>query len=87
MIVNLQETVFEIITQELSLPSATFSLETPLEELGVDSLKAITILYELEDRLDIEIPNEVFDSIRNVSDIVQQLQRLTTRSDNVRLGE
>jgi acyl carrier protein len=87
MIVNLQETVFEIIIQELSLPSATFSLETPLEELGVDSLKAITILYELEDRLDIEIPNEVFDSIRNVSDIVQQLQRLTTRSDTVRLGE
>jgi len=69
------------------LPSDAFSLETPLEELGIDSLKAITILYELEDRLDIEIPNEVFDSIRNVSDIVQQLQRLTTRCDTVRLGE
>lgn len=84
---KLQETVFEIISQELSLPSDAFSLETPLEELGIDSLKAITILYELEDRLDIEIPNEVFDSIRNVSDIVQQLQRLTTRCDTVRLGE
>ena len=68
------------------MPTATFSLETPLEELGVDSMKAITILYELEDRLDIEIPNEVFDSIRNVGDIVQQLQRLTAKSDTVRLG-
>ena len=87
MIVNLQETVFEIITQELSLPTATFSLETPLEELGVDSMKAITILYELEDRLDIEIPNEVFDSIKNVGDIIQQLQRLTAKSDTVHLGE
>jgi acyl carrier protein len=86
MIVNLQETVFEIITQELSLPTATFSLETPLEELGVDSMKAITILYELENRFDIEIPNEVFDSIRNVGDIVQQLQRLTAKSDTVHLG-
>jgi len=85
--VNLQETVFEIITQELSLPTATFSLETPLEELGVDSMKAITILYELENRFDIEIPNEVFDSIRNVGDIVQQLQRLTAKSDTVHLGE
>jgi len=83
--VNLQETVFEIITQELSLPTATFSLETPLEELGVDSMKAITILYELENRFDIEIPNEVFDSIRNVGDIVQQLQRLTAKSDTVHL--
>ena len=68
------------------MPTATFSLETPLEELGVDSMKAITILYELEDRLDIEIPNEVFDSIRNVGDIVQQLQRLTAKSDTVHLG-
>lgn len=84
---NLQETVFEIITQELSLPSATFSLETPLEELGIDSMKAITILYELEDRLDIEIPNEVFNSIRNVSDIVQQLQQLTANSDTACLDE
>ena len=87
MIVNLQETVFDIITQELSLPTEAFSLETPLEELGIDSMKAITILYELEDRLDIEIPNEVFDSIRNVGDIVQQLQRLTAKSDTVHLGE
>lgn len=64
------------------MPSAKFSLETPLEELGVDSMKAITILYELEDRLNIEIPNEIFDSIRNVSDIVEQLQRLTAHGDS-----
>jgi acyl carrier protein len=81
MAVKLQETVFEIISQELSLSSEAFSLETPLEELGIDSLKAITILYELEDRLDIEIPNEVFDSIKSVGDIVQQLQQLTASSD------
>jgi acyl carrier protein len=49
-------------------------------------MKAITILYELENRFDIEIPNEVFDSIRNVGDIVQQLQRLTAKSDTVHLG-
>jgi len=80
MAVNLQETVFETISQELSLPLEAFSLETPLEELGIDSLKAITILYELEDRLDIEIPNEVFDSIKNVGDIIRQLQHPTATS-------
>jgi acyl carrier protein len=79
---KLQETVFEAITQELQLSTGVFSLETPLEELGIDSLKAITILYELEDRLDIEIPNEVFDSIKNVGDIVQQLQQITASNDS-----
>ena len=63
------------------MPSDAFTLETPLEELGIDSLKAITILYELEDRLDIEVPNEVFDSIKNVGNIVQQIQQFITSSD------
>ena len=48
----------------------------PLEELGIDSLGAITILYELEDRYDIEIPNEVFDSLNVVNDIVVHLEQL-----------
>jgi acyl carrier protein len=47
-----------------------------LAELGIDSLGAITILYELEDRYDIEIPNELFDSLKIVNDIVIQLERL-----------
>jgi len=79
--VKLQETVFEVISKELPLSTVTFSLDTPLDELGIDSLKAITILYELEDRLDIEVPSEVFDSLKKVGDIVSQLQLLTTRSN------
>jgi len=75
--VELQEIVFDVISQELPLSSVTFSLDTPLDDLGIDSLKAITIMYELEDRLNIEIPNEVFDSLKYVGDIVRQLQLLT----------
>ncbi len=33
--------------------------EAELESLGVDSLKAITVLFELEEVFDIEIPNEL----------------------------
>jgi acyl carrier protein len=78
--VKLQDVVFEAISQVLPLSSGAFSLETPLEELGIDSLKAITMLYELEDRLDIEIPIDVFDSLNNVGDIVERLQQLTAHS-------
>ena len=84
---KLQQTVFEAISQEVQLSTGVFTLETPLEKLGIDSLKAITILYELEDRLDIEIPNEVFDSINNVGDIVQQLQQIIASNDTACLDE
>jgi len=73
--VELQEIVLEVISRELPHSSATLSLDTALEKIGIDSLKAITILFELEDRLNIEIPNEIFDSLQNVNDIVQYLQK------------
>jgi len=80
--VELQETVFEVISQELPLTPVTFSLNTPLEDLGIDSLKAITIMYELEDRLDVQIPTEILDSLKNVGDIVQQLKLLTGNTNS-----
>jgi acyl carrier protein len=81
--VELQELVFEIISQELRLTPVTFSLDTPLGDLGIDSLKAITIMYELEDRLDIQIPTELLDSLNNVGDIVLQLKLLTASTNSL----
>jgi acyl carrier protein len=78
--VSLEETVIEVISQEIPPSSVTISLDTPLEELGIESLTAITIMYELEDRLDIEMPNEAFDSLKNVGDIVKQIEVLVTQS-------
>ena len=75
ILVEVQEMVLDVISRELPLSSGTLSLDTPLEEIGIDSLKAITILFELEDRLNIEIPNEIFDSLQNVNDIVQYLKK------------
>ena len=48
--------------------------ESELMTLGIDSLKAITVLFELEEVFDVEIPNELIPSIVTVSDIVDKLE-------------
>ena len=68
--------VFEVIASHIKSQPEAISRDTPLEVLGIDSLGAITILYELEDRFDIEVPNEAFDSLNVVNDIVVQLEQL-----------
>lgn len=68
--------VLQAIAGHIRSDPSAISLDTQLAELGIDSLGAITILYELEDRYDIEIPNEVFDSLEVVNDIVVQLEQL-----------
>jgi acyl carrier protein len=72
----LKETVIKEISTYLKCQSGDIALDMRLDELGIDSLGAITIMYELEDKLDVEIPNEVFDSLKIVNDIVSQLERL-----------
>jgi len=47
--------------------------ETELKALGIDSLKAITMLFELEEAFDINIPNEIIPSITTVNDILDKL--------------
>ncbi len=66
--------VIEVIANQTSRQTDTISLESELKALGIDSLGAITILYELEERFNIEISNEVIESIDNVRDIVNHLE-------------
>ena len=73
--------VFELIAREQKCSPADLSLETRLEDLGIDSLKAITILYQLEEQFEIEVPNELIESIVTVGDIVTNIDQLRHNSD------
>ena len=73
--------VIEIIAREAKCSTEQITLNTGLDDLGIDSLKAIVILSELEDRLGIEIPNEIIGSIKTVGDIVNKIDELQRNSN------
>jgi acyl carrier protein len=52
------------------------SLDSSLQDLGVDSLDTFTLLFELENQFQISIPDEEAKAIRSVKDIVEGVQRL-----------
>jgi len=66
--------VAEIIARTAHCKIEDIKPETRLEALGIDSLKAITVLFELEEVFDIEIPNELISSIITVNDILDKLE-------------
>jgi acyl carrier protein len=72
----LQPIVINEIADHLKCLPDNISVTTRLDELGIDSLGSITILYELEDKLDIEVPNEVLESLHTVGDILTQLEQI-----------
>ncbi|WP_234422230.1 acyl carrier protein [Sedimenticola thiotaurini] len=56
----------------------SIALETSLQDLGVTSLDAITIVYEVEEVCDIEVPNDELESLRTVQDIVDGVRSLVS---------
>jgi acyl carrier protein len=72
--------VTEVIIKTVHCKPEDVKLETELISLGVDSLKALTVLFELEEAFDIEIPNELIPSIVTVNDIVERLNALVHES-------
>lgn len=73
--------VFEAIAREQKCSPEGLTLETRLEDLGIDSLRAITILYQLEEQFEIEIPNEVIETIGTIGDIITNINQLRHNSD------
>ncbi len=68
------EKVADIIVNTAHCKLEDVQPDSKLEALGVDSLKAITVIFELEEAFDIEIPNEAIPSIVTVNDIVDRLE-------------
>jgi acyl carrier protein len=50
--------------------------DSTLESLALDSLDTITLLFELEERLGVSIPDEQARSVRTVGDIIERIRRL-----------
>lgn len=75
-IIMILEKVTEVIVKTVHCNTEDVLPESELATLGVDSLKALTVIFELEEAFDIEIPNEAITSIVTVNDILDKLNDL-----------
>ncbi len=67
----------QIIADVLQLEPEQITMEKSFEDdLGADSLDKIDILMNLEDLLNIEIPDEDVENIVTVGDAVERINRL-----------
>ncbi len=70
------DAVVAAVARQKNISPSTIQPETTLEELGISSLDAITIVYEIEDAFDVEVPNENLESLKTVRDIVDGIAEL-----------
>jgi acyl carrier protein len=84
---TVEEKVIATLASVKRIPVEQIKLESSLQDLGVDSLDTFTLLFELESKFNISIPDDEARTIRTVSDIVAGVQRiLDANKDGSTLG-
>jgi acyl carrier protein len=68
--------ILRIIAETQRKDPAQVTIDSSFEELGIDSMDGVNIVFALENEFDINVPDEEVKSIRSVRDMVEGVRTL-----------
>lgn len=73
---DLVQRVLKSIATSKRIPLETVKIDSQFQELGIDSMDAVEILFALENEFDINIPDDEVRSVRDVRGMCEGVERL-----------
>ena len=80
---DLTEDVVAIIAKKLPPNKRNLQLTDRLDEIGIDSLMGVELMFDLEEKFDIQIPFNANDAkleFETVGEVVEAIKKITGRS-------
>lgn len=74
---EIREKIYDIIAKEARIDRGTLTLETKLEDLKIESLDMVQILFGIEDAFDVYVPQDEQNfKLVTLKDVIDGVQRL-----------
>jgi acyl carrier protein len=77
---DLTQRVISVIARTQRIPPEKISPESTFEELGLDSLDSVNILFALEEEFNLDIPDEDTRDIRSIGQMIEGIGKLLAAS-------
>ena len=71
---EIEEQLITIVRQEKDVPDGLLQPATPLADAGIDSLDSLTILFAVEERFKISIPDDRARAIKTFGDLIEVVE-------------
>ena len=71
---ELIQRVLKVIATSKRIPPETVTIDSAFQQLGIDSMDAVEILFALENEFDISIPDDEVRSVRNVRQMCEGVE-------------
>ncbi len=78
---DLTTRVLRIIAETQRKDPSQVTIDSSFEELGIDSMDGVNIIFALENEFNINVPDEEVKNIRSVRDMVEGVRKLVVGAD------
>ena len=75
---QLSSRVIRVIAQTQRIPAENIALDSTFDQLKIDSLDGINIIFALENEFGIEIPDEGINNMRSVREVMEGVRKLVS---------
>ncbi len=79
---DLIQRVLKVIATSKRIPLEKVTIDGEFQQLGIDSMDAVEILFALENEFDISIPDDEVRNVRNVRDMCEGVEKLLAAKSN-----
>jgi acyl carrier protein len=77
---DLTQRVLRIIAETQRKDPSQVTIDSSFEELGIDSMDGVNIIFALENEFNINVPDEEVKTIRSVRDMVEGVRKLAAQA-------
>ena len=84
---ELNQRVFKAIASSKRIPLENVTIDSEFQQLGIDSMDAVEILFALENEFDINIPDDAVREVRNVRQMCEGVAKLVAAKADVAAGK
>ena len=84
---DLIERVRKVIASSKRIPLETVTIDSEFQQLGIDSMDAVEILFAIENEFEINIPDDEVREVRTVRQMCEGIDRLVAAKAAGAAGE
>jgi acyl carrier protein len=84
---DLKARVIKVIAKTQRIPPETVSIDSTFEELKIDSLDGINLIFALESEFDVDIPDEDARGIKSVRQMAEGIAQLLAQKASRPISE
>ena len=85
---ELIQRVLKVIAASKRIPLETVTIESDFQQLGIDSMDAVEILFALENEFDVSIPDDDVRNVRSIRQMCEGVEKLVAaKADGAKAGQ